>query len=369
MARRLLGDPPRTERNGDTWRYGTKGSLAVHVGGNQAGTWHDFEAGESGGTLDLVQRVLQCNKAAALRWLDAEGLLERPAAPRGGKRAQAPAAPRKAPRGDPRATPAKQSQPSKTARLAAAILRDAGPADDTPARIYLAQRWTWPPLGVGPDLPTAVRYVDASDMPEGRRDDGTPYRRLPAAAAGCVVFKLTDPAGEKPPAASLEAVAADGRRLDWCGHERWRRTYGSKTGLVFEARNDRGGHLWVVEGECDALALALCGHGGCVRSGAGTAGLRLEAATDPERRPLVIVTDGDAPGARAASRLRAELLTTGDRSCAVHYLRGGDVADELAYWLNERAGIRDTGDPNAIAAWQDVLTAIKRGARLIDPGF
>lgn len=75
VARRLLGDPPRTEHGGDTWRYRTRGSLAVHVGGDRRGTWHDFEADQGGGTLALVQHVLQCDKAAAVRWLEAEGLI------------------------------------------------------------------------------------------------------------------------------------------------------------------------------------------------------------------------------------------------------------------------------------------------------
>ena len=33
VARRLLGDPDATESGGATWRYGNRGSLAVHVGG------------------------------------------------------------------------------------------------------------------------------------------------------------------------------------------------------------------------------------------------------------------------------------------------------------------------------------------------
>ena len=362
VARRLLGgDPPRTERNGYTWRYGTHGSLAVHVGGDRAGTWRDFEAGKGGGTLDLVQHVLQRDKAAALRWLEDEELIERRAARGGGARVRPPA---------PQTLPPQPTQPSRTAHLVDPILRASVPADDTLARNYLARRGTWPPLDLGPNLPTAVRYVDANDVPEGRRKDGTTYRRIPAAAAGCVVFKLTDPAGERPSAASLEAVAADGRRLDWCGHERWRRTYGSKAGLVFEAKNDPDGYLWLVEGECDALALVLCRYGGCVRSVGGTAGFRLEAATDPERRPLVIVADSDAAGARAASRLRTELLMTNERSCAIHYLHDGDVADDLAYWVNERAAIRaDAGVTNEFFAWQDVLIAIEHGGRLIDHEF
>ena len=44
VARLLLGDPPRIEAGGATWRYRGRGSLAVHVGGARAGTWRDHEA-------------------------------------------------------------------------------------------------------------------------------------------------------------------------------------------------------------------------------------------------------------------------------------------------------------------------------------
>ena len=64
MARRLLGDPPRA--TAAEWRYGSHGSLSVHP---QSGTWHDFEADAGGGTLDLVEHLLQTDKAGALAWL------------------------------------------------------------------------------------------------------------------------------------------------------------------------------------------------------------------------------------------------------------------------------------------------------------
>ena len=47
-------------------RYGSRGSLVVHP---QAGTWHDFEADADGGTLALVEHVLQTDRDGALRWL------------------------------------------------------------------------------------------------------------------------------------------------------------------------------------------------------------------------------------------------------------------------------------------------------------
>ena len=48
-----LVHPPAIEAGG-SWRYGKRGSLAVHIDGPQRGTFRDFEAGKSGGVLDLV---------------------------------------------------------------------------------------------------------------------------------------------------------------------------------------------------------------------------------------------------------------------------------------------------------------------------
>ena len=58
IARHLLGDPPAIEAGG-SWRYGKRGSLAVHVDGSQRGTFRDFEAGKSGGVLDLVLHLVE----------------------------------------------------------------------------------------------------------------------------------------------------------------------------------------------------------------------------------------------------------------------------------------------------------------------
>ena len=76
IARHLLGDPPSIEAGG-SWRYRKRGSLAVHVDGPQRGTFRDFEAGKSGGVLDLVLHLVEHvnDRTAAAAWLRAEGLL------------------------------------------------------------------------------------------------------------------------------------------------------------------------------------------------------------------------------------------------------------------------------------------------------
>jgi len=77
VARALLGEPSSATRT--ELRYGRRGSLSVDV---EYGRWHDFEAGEGGGVLDLVTRE-RGSRAAALAWLAAEGFIgQRDPAPR-----------------------------------------------------------------------------------------------------------------------------------------------------------------------------------------------------------------------------------------------------------------------------------------------
>ena len=75
VARELLGEPSRRTTSGE-WRYGRKGSLAVHVAGHRAGTWRDHEADAGGGVLDLLEHVEGIDRAEALVWLRRRGLLD-----------------------------------------------------------------------------------------------------------------------------------------------------------------------------------------------------------------------------------------------------------------------------------------------------
>ena len=73
VSRELLGGPRRRHRGGAEWRYGAKGSLAVHVEGPQAGTWKDYEAGVGGVVIALVQHIEGCDREVALEWLRNHG--------------------------------------------------------------------------------------------------------------------------------------------------------------------------------------------------------------------------------------------------------------------------------------------------------
>ena len=204
VARRLLGDPPRI--GADEWRYGSRGSLAVHPA---RGTWHDFEADAGGGVLALIEHLQQTDKAGALAWLVDARLIDPPAGAdaRPANRAKpchnaarAPGSPAtssvRRPVSDPRgqsgipapprtAAPAlapPAPKPSATADVARAILQNAIEADATPARAYLVARRTWP--ADGPPLPAAVRWLSPGaweHLPTWPGPDGRPRRLTPPA--------------------------------------------------------------------------------------------------------------------------------------------------------------------------------------------
>ena len=70
VALRLLGEP--TQKHGNEWRYGGRGSLVIDL---KKGSWFDHEANVGGGVFDLIRRQGYDQPAA---WLRSEGLLGSP---------------------------------------------------------------------------------------------------------------------------------------------------------------------------------------------------------------------------------------------------------------------------------------------------
>jgi hypothetical protein len=72
ICQHLLGAPNRELSTEDQWRYGSKGSLAVEVAGDVAGTWFDHEDQTGGGILDLISREKCFSNGEAFTWLHEE---------------------------------------------------------------------------------------------------------------------------------------------------------------------------------------------------------------------------------------------------------------------------------------------------------
>ena len=242
VARLLLPEEP-TSKTAQQWRYGSKGSLAVYL---DKGTWHCFEAGNGGGVLDLIKRELKCTQATALDWLRNQGLLPEKSPHR------TPATTRLAsPPAAPHGKTPKDNEAERGA-LAGRVWSAARPADRTPARIYLSRRWAWPPFGIGPTLPGALRWLSRNQAPGPMKKAG--WYGLPGGAAGALVFAYRHRATGELQAVALEALDERGRRLDQAGGKRWRRCYGPRRGCSFRPVSRPGSKLLLVEGELDALA-------------------------------------------------------------------------------------------------------------------
>lgn len=76
MAKMLLGEPVWTSK--EEWRWRKNLSLSLCVSGHNRGRWRDFESGEHGDILDLVQKLQGLSLRDAARWVaDQTGVADR----------------------------------------------------------------------------------------------------------------------------------------------------------------------------------------------------------------------------------------------------------------------------------------------------
>ena len=238
--------------------------------------------------------------------------------------------------------------------LAACLWKAASPADDTPARIYLAQRWVWPPAGIGPDLPASVRWLSREAAPP--TDEAADWYGIPRlqSVVGAVCFAFHSLTTGELTGVGLEALDSSGQRTPYTYKDqhkkRWRKNAGLKAGAVFTV-GEGGDPLVLCEGEVTALACLWLYPGSTVWATSGAAGL---AAFIPVgEQSIIIAADGDASG-RTAALTAAHRLREAGRAVQIIWSRSGqDAADELAVDMQERAAqLEDNnGWPPDQAAW------------------
>ncbi len=66
ICKNILGNPNKSLSNANNWRYGSKGSLSVSVGGSRQGSFHNFETGEKGGMIQLLMSEMGMDFKSAL---------------------------------------------------------------------------------------------------------------------------------------------------------------------------------------------------------------------------------------------------------------------------------------------------------------
>ena len=364
VARILLGDPTSTQRG--EWRYGRKGSLKISLPGSpHAGCWHCFETGQGGGVLALIEHKVglsaEKKHRAAFAWLRERRLIPDKAPAKTQSAADLGPPPFE---GEEAATPPAHNQASSRPPVEPHVIWSAGVRThpDTPAWRYLAGRLAWPPTNsIFPDLPPSVRWLPLPG------EATPPYfrRALPASAAGLVLYAFYRwVGGERGPlaAVSMEAVRVDGMRC----RPRWRRTFGPRTGALFDAGmsgespTDR---LVLVEGEVSALAARWLYPGHRAMATGGSAGMgKISTYILPRGvSTLTIDTDGDSAGDTKGFEglYRMNRACPGVRVRGVSRSGGEDAADELADWVGERLALMSDGAPDDIEvpveAWKSVF--------------
>ncbi len=287
----ILGEPDKRHRG--EWRYRSRGSLVINVGGRRAGTWMDFEAGTGGGVLDFLEHFsgLDCAQAFS----GGTGTLARRA---GGSISHRP-----------------RPDVGTKARLdlVRSLWASSGPIPTSPG--HAARRWLrrrklwWPDL----PLPPAVRWLD------GRRPH-TGVGSIIALAAPPSAWVDTWPQLPPPAAVQLVHVNADGRpTLDRPAKNGGlpKRTLGRARDTVLvignPILNQALTSVRVAEGLADVLALGSR-YPGPVVCAFGTSGLRSAALAKwlvGSTHGVLIHSDRDPPkdGRPPAGRRAAALLS------------------------------------------------------------
>lgn len=275
LSAHLLGEP--TERGRATWRWGSKGSLAVVVEGAKRGAWHDHEAGIGGDPLGLIAHARRCPMGEAIVWArewSGDAARAAPTPPR-------PASIRSAPTLD-------------TLSAARRCWGEAQPPAGTLVGAYLASRG----LALPDDAP--LRF-----HPRCQRGAGPNAEHLPA-----MVALMTDPATGEPCGVHRTFLRADGAgKAD--GAAKMMLGNVGVIRLVPDAEVTLG--LGLAEGIETALAV-MQGFGWSPVWAATSAGNIAGFPVLPGIEALTIFADADAAGARAAA------------ACAGHWTAAGREA-------------------------------------------
>ena len=325
-ALEIRGEP--TSRQGDQWRYGSHGSLVVNVSGSHAGHWHSFEDNTGGGVLDFLKHQLGLDREKAWEWLKERRLV--------GEESRSPiSAPR--PFHPPPAKQASKKQVRREQRLRifASDLWSASdqipPYPDHATRQWLEARNLWRPEL---PLPGAVRWIPSSITLFRGLHQGTgsiaiimappeAWARAWPAPPELTAIHLVNIDKTGQPALDRPANYIDPRGNPQRGLSK--RTYGYATSTVAVLGNpileETSTPIRIIEGLADGLALAARFEGPIIASiGTPTrlakdANLAAWLATAPYG--VVIHSDADEPGQKAARALRRTLQDAGTQVRAV----------------------------------------------------
>ena len=310
VARALLGETNARLSNAREIRYGTHGSLAVHVGGEHSGTWRDHEADAGGGVLDLVMHVDGARDTReAMAWLRDAGFIGESGA---GEKLHANGNDFRAPARSRQAEPAPSSKPRDTTAYARKVWCESTALNGTLAETYLHAR------GVGHvAVAPSLRFSPALTHPQAPG-------RFP-----CLVAGVQDAHGGF---LAVHRIYLDREGAGKANVGPARASLGSTAGGAVRLGEPEHGHLLVCEGiESTAAAMVLFDLPGW----AAIATSGLTAIELPEHViDVVIAADRDAAGLKAAAALARRLEAEG-ADVEIRRPHKGDFNDALLLMARE----------------------------------
>ena len=311
VAEALLGEPNARLSTARELRYGTHGSLAVHVGGEHSGTFRDHEADAGGGVLALVVRERGGTEREAMAWLRDAGLLHGAGRYRPGSELTDGDAPSKGRyRGD--SAPAPSFQPRDTTAYARKVWCESTALNGTLAETYLHARGIGHVAGA-----PALRFHPALTH---RNEPG----RFPCLLAGlqCAAGRFK----------GVHRIYLDRSGAGKANVDPVKASLGSTAGGAVRLAEPSGGPLLVGEGiETTAAAMGLFDLPGWAAIGTGG----LTAIELPEHViDVVIAADRDAGGLQAAAALARRLEAEG-RDVEIRRPHKGDFNDALLLMARE----------------------------------
>jgi predicted P-loop ATPase len=311
LARELLGEPNRELSTPTQLRFGTHGSIAVELEGEDAGRWFDHEHGIGGAGIELLRHRRGLSNGAALDW--SRQWLGMPTSPR--RRKAEPPAPPAAPTCDAgdAGLPADAASPDP-----AASPEPSATADDAPG----------PPPWQDPPLPPAAKkaaedakraakvaeIVNGCEDAAGTRVEAYLRRRgittspLPPSIRflanaynhyGALVALATDPEGQVH-GLQLIYLTEDGRKAPL---KVQKRTNKAHDGWADVAAVRFPGIAPVVL--CEGVETALSVWQATGQESWACLGIsNIARAPLPEGASVIVARDGDAPNSKADQQLR-----------------------------------------------------------------
>jgi Ti-type conjugative transfer relaxase TraA len=269
-------------------RFGSKGSLVVNIEGSHAGTWHNFESGEGGNMLSLVQKEKGLDFKGSLDFMkpycsgsvqqDIEGFLK------GERGRDIPSAERSASMEAnvdlilEKAEDRRRLEGQKISDVKSLIDKSVS-LEGTSAETYLREE-----RGIKGDIPESLRYLPAGTTYDYNGKDKTIY-------SGALVAIAKDSYGNTNAPQLTYLTKEGGRYKNHDGLKATKMTHGVQKGAFVELQKGRDGEPVVMaEGVETALSLKESGVKGTIVCSLGTSNMRnIEVLSEK----VVIAADWD----------------------------------------------------------------------------